>query len=224
MARTLRIEWRPGRKVTGRLAMPGDPIGAALLLAHGAGAGQDHPFVAGLRDRLCAAGHPVLTFDYPYAAEGRRRPDRAPVLLECHRRALDRLEEYGRPVVLAGKSMGGRMASHLAAGDPRPVGLVCLGYPLVSPSSGEERDTGHLGEVGRPMLFVSGSRDRLAPLGRLRPLVERLPAATLEVVPDADHGFRVPKRSGLDAASVLDRIAGIVAGWPAVQSVGGGGE
>jgi predicted alpha/beta-hydrolase family hydrolase len=223
MARRLRIEWRPGRKVAGRLSMPRDPAGAAILLAHGAGAGQVHPFMTGLRERLAAAGHPVLTFDYPYAAEGRRAPDRAPVLMECHRRARERLAGYGHGVVLAGKSMGGRMASHLAAENPAD-GFVCFGYPLVSPSSGVQRDTGHLRDVACPMLFVSGTRDRLAPRDRLEAVVGGLSGAVLELVPDADHGFRVPKRSGLDADGVLDRIAGITVAWLAAQASGGGGE
>ena len=215
MARRVRIEWAPGRRVTGRIAAPARSSGPAVLLAHGAGAGQDHPFVAGLRDRLAAAGHPVLTFDYPYVEEGRRIPDRLPVLLECHRVAFERLASRGLPVVLAGKSMGGRVASHLAAGRPGAAGLACYGYPLVSPSSGDVRDVGHLAAAGIPMLFVSGSRDRQAPLGLLRPVVEALDGAVLEVVEDADHGFRVPGRSGLDAGAVADLLAGITTRWAA---------
>jgi len=213
MARRLRIEWHPGHKVTGLLDVPAIPSGPAVLLAPGSGAGQRHPFMEGLRKRLAAGGLPTLTFDYPYMEAGRRIPDRMPVLLACHRAALQRLTGYGWPVVSAGKSMGGRMASHLAATVPGSVGLVFYGYPLASPSSGEIRSTAHLREVGVPMLFVSGTRDRLGPLDRLRPLVEELAGASLEVIEEGDHSFKVPKRSGLGPGEVLDRLSEITAAW-----------
>ncbi len=213
MARTLRIEWRPGRRVTGRLAVPPNPTGPAVLLAHGAGAGQGHPFVAGLRDRLAGAGHPVLTFDYPYMEAGRRAPDRMPGLLECHLAALERLQSYGWPVVMAGKSMGGRIASHLASDHSGTLGLVFYGYPLVAPSGGGVRSTEHLERIGRPMLFLAGSGDRLGPLSEIRPLVQRLRRATLEVIEGGDHSFRVPRRTGVSPDQVLDRLAGVTIEW-----------
>jgi len=213
MARRLRIEWHPGRKVTALFDVPHAPSGPAILLAHGAGAGQHHPFMRGLQTRLAAAGHPTLTFDYPYMEAGRRFPDRMPVLLACHRAALHRLARYGWPVILAGKSMGGRMSSHLAATVPGLAGLVVYGYPLVSPSTGQARSTEHLRNVGAPMLFVSGSRDRLAPLDALGPLVADLSGASLEVIEEGDHSFKVPKRTGLDEEKVLDHISGITTRW-----------
>jgi hypothetical protein len=155
----------------------------------------------------------VLTFDYPYLESGRKTPDRPPVLLECHRAALRRLAAYGWPVVLAGKSMGGRMASHLAAERPEIRGLVVYGYPLVAPSSGVLRDTSHLQAVRVPMLFVTGTRDRLAPADRLTAVTVGLPDAELRLVEEADHSFRVPKPAGLDAEAMLDRLAGIATGW-----------
>ena len=213
MTRTLRIEWHPGRKVSARLTVPRDPAGAAILLAHGAGAGQAHPFLAGLRTRLAAAGHPTMTFDYPYMEEGRRAPDRPPTLLACHRAALHRLARYGWPVVMAGKSMGGRMASHLAVDEPGPIGLVFYGYPLVSLSRGTVRPTGHLTETGMRMLFLTGSRDRMAPLEELRPVVQGLRRGTLEVVEGADHGFKVLKRIGTTPDEVLDLLAERTVDW-----------
>ncbi len=212
--RHLRIEWRAGAKTTGLLRMPGDGGSAVgILLAHGAGAGQRHPFVTGLRDRFAAAGHPVLTFDYPYLEAGRRAPDRLEVLLECHRAAAKRLRGYADRVVLAGKSMGGRVASHLAARGEPSSGLVFFGYPLVPVGKLEPRPTGHLFDVDAPMLFIAGSRDRLAPLDLLEPVVDRLQAARLEVVEGADHSFRLPKRCGVDDEAVLDRLAAIAVEW-----------
>lgn len=213
MARRLRIEWHPGRKVTARLAVPPTPSGPAVLLAHGAGAGQGHPFMDGLRRRLAAAGHPTMTFDYPYTEEGRTAPDRPPTLLACHRAALHRLAGYGWPVVLAGKSMGGRMASHLAADERGPIGLVFYGYPLVSLSRGTVRPTGHLTGSRMRMLFFAGTRDRMAPLDELRPVVEGIRRATLEVVDGADHGFKVLKRIGTTEEEVLDLLAGRTVRW-----------
>jgi len=197
VSRRLRIEWRPGMKVTARLLIPpGGHGGIAVLLAHGAGAPQSHPFMAGLRAGLAGAGLPTMTFDYPYAEEGRRAPDRLEVLLACHRAAAGRLGEYADRIVLAGKSMGGRVASHLAAEGECGAGLVFYGYPLVAPGSGRVRATDHLDRIDAPMLFLSGSRDRLAPLDLLRPVVARLPGAVLEVVEGGNHSFEVPRRSG----------------------------
>lgn len=219
MVRRLRVEWRPGLKVTARLAVPEVPAGPAILLAHGAGAGQAHSFLVGLRDRLAAAGHPTMTFDYPYMEGGRRAPDRSDVLLACHRAALARLARYERPVVLAGKSMGGRMASHLAASGAPVAGLVCYGYPLLAPGRTEPRPTDHLAIVQAPMLFVSGTRDPLAPQELLEPLVDGLEWGSLHLVPEADHSFRVPKRAGIADREILDRLAGAAITWMVAQGL-----
>ena len=212
LARRLRIEWSPGRKVTGLLDVPREPHGPAVLLAHGAGAGQRHPFMEGLRRRLASAGHPTMTFDYPYMEAGRRAPDRMPKLLACHRGALLRLCRYGWPVVLAGKSMGGRMASHLAVEEPA-MGLVFYGYPLVSPSQGTPRPVDHLSDSGLPMLFLAGSRDRLAPIDLLRGVVAGLGNADLRVIEEGNHSFKVPKRTGLGPEDVLDRLSDETVAW-----------
>ena len=208
------IEWRPGRQVTARLEGPAAARRPAVLLAHGAGAGQGHPFIAGLRRRLAAGGYPTMTFDYPYVAEGRRVPDRLQVLLECHRAASRCLAgEAGAGVVLAGKSMGSRVAGHLAAGGEPCRGVVCFGYPLVPPGGTVPRDTTHLEAVAAPILFLSGSRDRLAPLGLLLPLAARLPAARLEVVEGADHSFGVRAAPNAGGEAALDRLAALTLAW-----------
>lgn len=217
MARRLRIEWRPGLRVTGLLDMPRHPAGPAVLLAPGAGAGQDHAFPAGLRKRFAAAGHPAMTFDYPYREAGRRAPDRFEVLARCHRAAAARLRRYDRRIVLAGKSMGGRIASHLAAEGEQAVGLVVFGYPLVPPGSREPRATDHLAASEIPMLFLTGSRDRLAPPDLIERVVSPLRWATLEVIEDADHSFRVPKRLGISEEEMLDRLAETTLRWMAAS-------
>lgn len=193
--------------MTGLLAGPGEgPVG--ILLAHGAGAGQKHPFMAGLRERLAGEGPGVMTFDYPYMEAGRRAPDRLPRLLECHGAALERLQERFERVVVAGKSMGGRVGGHLAAERGGVDRLIFLGYPLVPIGGDEPRDTTHLEQLSLPMLFVQGERDRLAPIDLVEGLVSRLSEARLVTIPEGDHSYRVPKRTGLDEKMVLDRIAG----------------
>ena len=124
------IDW-PGGTVSGWWADPRRPSGRAVLLAHGAGAGQDHPGMTSIRDGLVARGHPVLTFNYPYTEAGRRfPPDRRDILLACHRAAAEWLRDRCSGMVMAGRSMGGRMASYLAAEGEPCDGLVLYAYPL----------------------------------------------------------------------------------------------
>lgn len=210
MVREEAIEWRPGRRVSARLEGAGRP---AILLAPGAGAGQGHAFLSGLRRRLAAAGHLVMTFDYPYAAEGRRAPDRLETLLECHRAAALRLCEEAGEVVLAGKSMGGRVATHLAAAGEACRAVVCFGYPLLPPGKAAPRDTSHLDAVGVPLLFLTGSRDRLAPLDLLSPVVARLPRAALVVLKGADHSFGVRADPDARGEAMLDTLAAETVAW-----------
>lgn len=187
-----------------------DGDGPPLLLAHGAGAGQEHPFMVGVRRRLVDSGFAVASFDYPYREEGRKAPDRSERLLACHRAVHDQLvTTFGASPFLVGKSMGGRIGSHLAVVSP---GRVFLGYPLVPAGRTVPRDTSHLAGLG-PLLFIQGARDPLAPIALVSDLVAGLPHAELEVIADADHGFRVPKRTGLDADAVLDRITDRVVRW-----------
>jgi hypothetical protein len=170
--------------------------------------------MVGIRDRLAAAGFRVATFDYPYREEGRQAPDRLPRLVACHRAVYESVAGQGTPPFLVGKSMGGRVGSHLAVDAP---GWVFLGYPLVPAGRTEPRAVTHLDGL-QAMLFVQGERDALAPLPAIRAVVASLPAATLEVIPDADHGFRVPRRAGIGPEQMLDRIAGVVAEWMRARS------
>ena len=222
MTRVLRIRWAPGRTVDALLAVPADPVPPAVLLAHGAGAGQRSPFMEHMRRGLAAAGHMAMTFDYPYTADGRGRPDRLSVLVGAHGAASDRLAGYGAPVALAGKSMGGRVGSHLAAEDGTGVAaLVYYGYPLVPMGKGEPRDTSHLERISAPQLFFTGTRDRLSPPGPVTRLAAGLAAATAVVVDDADHSFRV--RAGRDHGDVLDDLVRQTVAWLSQSAVGEGG-
>ena len=214
MTRTVTIEWRPGHTVTGRLAEPGKGLLPSMLLAHGAGAGQDHPGVAGLRDRLARGGARVLTFNYPYTEAGKRSPDSQTTLLDCHRGALEWLRaEAGDDVVLAGRSMGGRMATYLAAGGEPVRGLVLYAYPLHPAGKPDRLRVDHLSGIVPPMLFFSGTRDSLARGDLIEKHLQSLPTATIELIEDADHSFRVPKRTGHTFEEVLDGVAARTIKW-----------
>ena len=189
-----------------------------MLLAHGAGAGQDHPAITRLAEGLVGRGLPVLTFNYPYMDAGRRFPDRQEVLLSCHRAAADWLTQQSfRRLVLAGRSMGGRMASYLAAEGYPCAGLVLYAYPLHPAGKPDRIRADHLPRVTVPMLFFVGGRDRLA----LPHLVERnlttLKRGELKIIPHADHSFNVPKRVG-SRQEVLKGILYHTAQW--ISSLG----
>lgn len=163
-----------------------------LLLAPGAGAPSSSPWMEGWAARLAALGE-VVRFDYPYQAEGRGRPDRQPVLVAAHRAALERARgAVARPVVLCGKSMGSRIGCHLAL-EVEVAALVCLGYPLRG-ARGDLRDEVLL-RLRTPILFVQGTRDRLAPLDELEAVRARMAAPSeLHVVEGGDHSLEVGVR------------------------------
>jgi predicted alpha/beta-hydrolase family hydrolase len=218
----LEVERTPPGTVRAAWDLPADdPGGAVVLLAHGAGLPHDAPFMAGVGARLAARGLPTLRFDYPYATrmarEGRRLPpNRMPELEDTHRRAAAALRgRFGaRPVILAGKSMGGRVASHLAAAGEPCAGCAFLGYPLHPPRKPEHPRVEHFPALAVPCLFLQGTRDALAPLGALREHLPSIPGpVTLHVVEEADHGFAVPKRAGRSADEVLDELADALAAF-----------
>lgn len=184
------VEWTPGR--TTRVWMTGDAArGPVVILAHGAGAGADHPLMVGLSDQLAAAGALCITFNYPYKEEGRRWPDPMARLLACHRAVLAWTgKRTGRTPVLAGRSMGGRMSTYLAA-DGEPVrALVLYAYPLHPPGRPEKLRSEHLPRIGVPMLFVRGGRDAFSRPELFDRHVRALKLATVVDLPGLDHSFR----------------------------------
>ena len=160
-----------------------------MLLAHGAGTNQDHPRLVELRDGLAAAGLTVLTFNYLYTQAGRKSPDAQAVLLTAHRAARDFLAAaVGGPVVLAGRSMGGRMGTYLASAGEPALGLVLYAYPLHPPGQPEKLRADHLPAITAPMLFFQGSRDPLSQTELFDRYVRPLPSATVELL-EADHSL-----------------------------------
>lgn len=221
-----RLTLRAGNDVvTARLVVPRDASPVGIVLAHGAGAGQDHRWMVAMRDALAGAGHAVMTFNYAYTEAGRSAPDRAPRLTAVHAAALRRMAGYTDRVVAAGKSMGGRIGSHvvadLAPDDPlrgHIAGLVYYGYPLVPLGKGEPRSTDHLERVGVPQLFFAGTRDRLSPPDLVVPLAARLPGSTVVVLDGADHGFHVPKSTGMTDEAVIEYLVRTTATWIAART------
>jgi predicted alpha/beta-hydrolase family hydrolase len=201
----------------------------ALVLAHGAGAPQAHPWMVHAAEALAARGVTVITFDFPYMAAGRRMPDRAPVLEACWldviAAARARLPP-GTPLFIGGKSMGGRMATHVAANHAAAAGplagLVLLGYPLHPPGKPGQRRDAHLPRLSAPALFVQGTRDPFGGPEDLRPALAPLgPRATIHAVEGGDHGFAVPRASGRTTRTVLAEVWDAVVAWMrAVTPVG----
>jgi predicted alpha/beta-hydrolase family hydrolase len=187
---------------------------ALLVLAHGAGAGQAHPFMAAVARGLSARGIAVVTFDFPYMRAGRRVPDKAPVLEASFREAIDAAREWspGGPLFIGGKSMGGRMATHLAAqGLDGLAGVVALGYPLHPLGRPTERRIAHLPSIVVPVLVVQGERDAFGTPEELRPAIGTMSAAvTLHVVAGADHSLSVRGRT---REQTLDPVLDAVAAW-----------
>lgn len=190
---------------------------ATLVIAHGAGAGKDHPFLVGFSDALNELGFATLRFNFPYMEQGRRFPDRPPKAIAAWREVLRNAEERsdGRPVWACGKSFGGRMASMAVAEGMAPTGLIFLGYPLHPPGKPDKIRDAHLYGIDIPMLFLQGSNDTFARQDLLDGVVARLGAsATLQYVHDADHSFAVKgtKRSPQEAgASLAPPVAAFIA-------------
>jgi len=178
-----------------------------LVLAHGAGAGQAHPWMRHVSAHFEAQGFRVVTFDFPYMAEGRKLPDKAPVLEAAFIRVWEQAARDARgPMFAAGKSMGGRMASMVAAKNafsPAPAGLVFFGYPLHPPGAPEKRRDSHLPDINIPMLFVHGERDPFGTPDEMATLTDGLPTATLHLIAKGDHSL-VVKRGTLVAPEVLE--------------------
>jgi len=205
---------------TTALVYSADRPAAALILAHGAGAGQRHPFMTGFARALAARGLDIITFNFLYTEQSRRLPDRAPVLEACYRRIVaavrDRVESAREQLFIGGKSMGGRIATQIAATDPAlPVrGLVLLGYPLHPPGRPDKRRDAHLASIGRPMLFVQGGRDAFGTPAELTPVLRALtPAPLLRVIEHGDHSFTLPKSESARQPAVLDEAQREIAEW-----------
>lgn len=191
---------------------------ACYVLAHGAGAGMAHPFMSSVAEGLAERGVATLRYQFPYMERGSKRPD-APKLAHAAVRAAAAEASRLAPdlaLIAGGKSFGGRMASQAQAASPVPGvrGIAFLGFPLHPAGRPSDERGKHLFDVQVPMLFMQGTRDELADLQLLRPLVNELgPRATLKLFPDADHSFHAPARTGRKDADVRAEMLDALAGW-----------
>jgi predicted alpha/beta-hydrolase family hydrolase len=209
----------PAGAVSGLLDRP-DGARFLLVLGHGAGAGMRHRFFESLVPLLGQHGVAVLRYQFPYMEAGGRRPDPPTVAQATVRAVVTAAAERaaGLPLLAGGKSFGGRMTSQAQSTGPLPGvrGLVFLGFPLHAAGRPSSDRADHLDRVTVPMLFLQGTRDTLADLTQLRPVVDRIGTrATLHVVDGADHSFGVLKRSGRAGEDVLRELAETVATWGA---------
>jgi predicted alpha/beta-hydrolase family hydrolase len=213
----LRIEVGSATAVSARLTLPARPR-ACFVFAHGAGAGMTHAFMTQAADGFCARDIASLRFQFPYMDKGSKRPDPPAVAQAAVRAAVAEAARQcpGLPLVAGGKSFGARMTSQAQAKTPLTGvrGLVFLGFPLHPAGQPSRERAAHLAGVRIPMLFIQGTRDKLAELDLLKPVVANLgELAKLHLVEAADHSFHVPARSGRNDRAVMEEVLDAVASW-----------
>jgi predicted alpha/beta-hydrolase family hydrolase len=212
---TVTIELDPTRSVSGLLRALPDAV-AGFIMAHGAGAGMTHPFMAAVADGLAERRIATLRYQFPYMEAGSKRPDRPPLAHAAVRAAVAAAPRLlpSLPLFAGGKSFGARMTAQAQAEAPLPDvrGLIFLGFPLHPAKQPSDGRAAHLADVHSPMLFLQGTRDALADPGLLVPLTDRL-GATLHLFEHADHSFHVPVRSGRTDAEVLASLCDTITAW-----------
>jgi predicted alpha/beta-hydrolase family hydrolase len=211
------------RQVSGILIAP-PKARVCYVLAHGAGAGMAHPFMAAIADGLAERGIATLRYQFPYMEQRSKRPDSPKVAQATVRAAVIEASKLvpGLFLVAGGKSFGGRMTSQAQAASPLPGvrGLAFLGFPLHPAGRPSDERGHHLFQVKIPMLFLQGTRDALADTKLIEGLVQQLGSqATLKLYPDADHSFHVPARSGRNDADIRSELLDDLAAW--MEKIGG---
>jgi hypothetical protein len=224
----IQVDVSPSEHVTALAyrAAPRGRAGVILILAHGAGANQTSSFMVRFATALAARGIDTVTFNFAYTEQRRRVPDRNDKLEHCYRTVIDAVrggkfhDDAGRgKLVIGGKSMGGRIASQVAAtGQEGIAGLVFLGYPLHPPGRPDQLRSKHLPSIRAPLLFVQGSRDAFGTPDELRAVLGELKVeADLCVVEDGDHSFKVPKRSAMSQDQVYEFVRDEIVRWMGVK-------
>jgi predicted alpha/beta-hydrolase family hydrolase len=217
----LRVPLETGAATTALVYPAAEPrTGATLILGHGAGAGQLSAFMVNIARALAARGLDTVTFNFPYTEQRRRIPDRGPILEACYRSVVETVrasvESARRALFIGGKSMGGRIATQLAASDPQLglAGLVLLGYPLHPPGRPDQRRDKHIPAIVAPMLFVQGSRDAFGTPAELLPILKPLPLPpALHVVDGGDHSFKLARSDAAKQAAVFEDVERTIVAW-----------
>jgi len=211
--KTIKIAIPGGKPVSGLLEQPRGAR-ACYVLAHGAGAGMQHPFMGAVAAGMAKRRIATLRYNFSYMERGSRSPDKPEAAHAAVRAAVKAAVRTKLPLFAGGKSFGGRMTSQAQALEPLTGvrGLAFLGFPLHAPGKPSAERGAHLADVHVPMLFLQGSRDDFARVELLRPLTGQL-GATLRVFDHADHSFHVPARSGRKDADVLAELLDVLTGW-----------
>jgi len=213
----LKIEFGSANAVSALLLRP-PSARACFVFAHGAGAGMTHASMEQVARGLCDRGIATLRYQFPYMEKGSKRPDAPPVAHATVRAAVDEAARCcpDLALVAGGKSFGGRMTSQAQAIAPLPGvrGLAFLGFPLHPAGKPSDTRAKHLGDIDIPMLFIQGTRDALAELSLLEPMVKRLgKLATLHRIAEADHSFHVLARSGRNDREAMSEVLDTLAAW-----------
>jgi predicted alpha/beta-hydrolase family hydrolase len=221
-AQKLEIEIGSATSVSALLIRP-SAARACFVFAHGAGAGMTHPFMEAVATGLGERGVATLRYQFPYMEKAGKRPDPPGIAQAAVRAAVAKAERHcaGLRLIAGGKSFGGRMTSQAQAAAPLPGvhGLAFLGFPLHPAGKPSSDRAKHLAEVHVPMLFLQGTRDNLAELSLLEPVVKSLgPSASLHRVEGADHSFHVLARSGRNDGEVMREILDVFANWIEAKS------
>ena len=201
-----------------------DRAGLTVLLGHGAGANQTSGFMRMFAKGLAARGLDVMTFNFIYMEQGRSVPDQKPKLEACYRAVIEATLKHKKlkknRLVVGGKSMGGRIASQVMAGEEKETfaddvaGLVFLGYPLHPPGNPGRLRVEHLEHIRKPMLFVQGTRDALGTPDEIQPFIKNLrPAATIYSIEGGDHSFKAPKKFGLPQDQIFEAAMDEIDRW-----------
>lgn len=216
-----KIQVTDAESVTARLysAVKTERNRVSLILGHGAGANQLSGFMRLFAAGLAERGLDVVTFNFLYTEQGRKIPDPAPRLESCYRAVIDAVVKHkklkGNRLVIGGKSMGGRIASQVAASQPADIdGLVFLGYPLHPPGRPDKLRSEHLPKIKAPMLFTQGSRDAFGTKQEIEALIKKLKLpAELYSIEGGDHSFKVPKSSPVSQQDVYTLVLDHIARW-----------
>lgn len=220
----LRIDCDAATSVAALVCLPADPW-AGFVFAHGAGAGMTHDFMNRFAHGLAERGVATLRYQFPFMERGSKRPDVPKVAHAAVRAAVSEAQRRWPelPLFAGGKSFGGRMTSQAQALAPLPGvrGLVFIGFPLHPAGKPSDERAAHLFETACPLLFLQGTRDALAALEWLQPVVQRLGngRAALALFEDADHAFHVRARSGRSDAQTLATLLDVMTGWARRRSV-----
>ena len=208
MSEKATFAWEGGT-VSGAWHHPADG-GDYLILAHGAGGAMDTPQLKSYADEIAARGLGAVRFNFAYAEAKKKAPDKTEKLEACYRGVAEEVSKRAKRLFIGGRSMGGRIGSHIVAQGFPAAGLVFLAYPLHPPGKPERIRDEHLKTIDVPMLFLQGSRDPFAQPDLLDRTIAALPTATLHRVHNGDHSHKVP---GRPAADVLDELVGATFDW-----------